>query len=270
MPLGALNLDKFTDCLTRYRRDCSRTLWVKNELPKFYFANLLSRRIQLQVQTAEMILEICQRVEEKNYYYNNLDTRIAGIQFLKGTGNKKFSQPLTMNEIRIFKNLVGKENWCEADFAGRNVSYTALSGWLGTLLPIRFVPVTSTLFRYTISYLFDLELKIYQRDDYDFFAQSQKYFYLTKRKLREVNLESLYLRDIAEYLKFKYPKANPKTKYDEYDLNWLTQDFHLYIFREILRLDWDGEISIFDNLRREGQGHFAGFQTPNISQLYVP
>jgi hypothetical protein len=267
MPLDALNLSKFTDCLTKYRRDGGRTLWVKNELPKFYFANLLSRRIQLRVQTAEMNFEICERIQEKNYYYNNLDTRIAGIQILKETGNQKFSEPITRGDVSIFKKMIEKNSWGEDDFAEKGMSYSALSGWLGTLLPIRFMPVTSTLFRHTISYLFDLDVKLQQLDNFEFFQHSQKYFYLTKRRLREINLDSLYLKDIAEYVKFKYPKSNLKTKYDEYDLNWITQDFHLFIFREILHLDSQPDVVL---KRREKREPILGFRTPTVSNLYVP
>jgi hypothetical protein len=268
--MSELNLTKFTECLTKYRKDCDRTLWAKNELPKFYFANLLTRRIQLRLQPAEMIREICERVEEKNYYCHNHTTRIVGIQFLKGAGSPKHSEPITASDIELFKNLALKDNWGEEDFKDKGMSYTALSGWLGTLLPIRFMPVTSTLFRHTISYLFDLDLKMSHKDDYDYFLASQKYFYLTKRRLRELNLDSIYLKEIAEYVKFNYPKSMPKTKYDEYDLNWLTQDFHLYIYREILRLDTGSKISVSDRRPEKAKAMIPGFQSPAASRLYVP
>jgi hypothetical protein len=265
-----LNFSKFADCLTKYRKDCSRTLWVKNELPKFYFANLLSRRIQLRLQPTEMIHQICENVQEKNYYYNNHTTKIVGIQFLEGTGNPKHSESIGFADVEMFKSLAVKDNWSEEDFQNRSMSYTALSGWLGTLLPIRFVPVTSTLFRHTISYLFDVDLKTSPEDDFDYFLTSQKYFYQTKRKLRELNLDSLYLKEIAEYVKIKYPKSMPKTKYDEYDLNWMTQDFHLYIYREILRLDTDSKISVLDESRKKEKDSAYGFRTRAVSNLYVP
>src|SRR5262245_56486569 len=124
--MDELNLSRFAECLTKYRRDCQRTFWIKNELPKFYFANLINRRIQLRVQSSEMIFEICERVQEKNYYYNNPHTKIVGIQFLKETGNKKHSEPISKRGIELFKDLADRTNWSEEDFILKGMSYTAL------------------------------------------------------------------------------------------------------------------------------------------------
>lgn len=268
--MSILNLGKFTECLGSYKRHCDRTFWTKKELPKFYFANILSRRIQLNVQSAKTIFEICRRVQEKDYYYKENDTKICGIQFLPGTGNKSFSEPISEADAEIIKE-VAYLNWNEIDFAKKRISYNALSGWLGTLIPHKFIPVTSNQFRHTISYLFDLELKIYGETDYDFFVQSQKYFYLTKKRLKEFKLDSLYLKEISEYVKFSYPKSILKKEYDEYDWNWLTNDFHLFIYREILRLDSNSKTPVFRKLPQNANpALFNCFEKPEILNIYVP
>ncbi|HVE57422.1 MAG TPA: hypothetical protein VNB22_11385 [Pyrinomonadaceae bacterium] len=268
--MSILNLGKFTECLGNYKRHCDRTFWTKNELPKFYFANLLSRRIQLSVQSAKMVFEICRRVQEKDYYYKATDTKICGMQFLPGTGRQNLSEPILEADAELFKDLVYL-NWSEPDFAKKSISYNALSGWLGTLLPHKFIPVTSNHFRHTISYLFDLELKIYQERDFDYFVHSQKYFYLTKKRLKEFNLDSLYLKEISEYVKFAYPKSIVKKDYEEHDWNWITNDFHLFVYREVLGLDSNVKIPAFKKLPEISSRELLnGFSKPEILNIYVP
>jgi hypothetical protein len=269
--MAILNLGKFNDCLGSYKRHCDRTLWTKCEMAKFYFANLLSRRIQLNVQSVPTVFEICQRVQEKEFYYKPTDTKICGMQFLTGSGKKKFSEPITQADAELFKDLVFS-NCDENGFEKKNISFNALSGWLGTLLPHKFIPVTSNHFRHTISYLFDLELKIYQEKDYDFFIHSQKCFDLTKKKLKEYNLDSLYLKEIAEYIKFIYPKSVKKKEYEEHDWNWITQDFHLYVYREILGMDSIVKTSVTKNIPDESNTDLLliGFEKSEILNIYVP
>lgn len=268
--MSILNLGKFTECLGNYKRHCDRTFWTKNELPKFYFANLLSRRIQLNVQSAKMIFEICRRVQEKDYYYKTAATNICGMQFLPGTGKQSFSEPISETDAELFKELVYL-NWSEKDFAKKGISFNTLSGWLGTLLPHKFIPVTSNHFRHTISYLFDLELKIYQEKDYDFFVHSQKYFYLTKKRLKEFNLDSLYLKEISEYVKVSYPKSIQKKDYEEHDWNWITNDFHLFVYREVLGLDSNFKMPVLKKSSEvSNQKLLNGFSKPEILNIYVP
>jgi hypothetical protein len=268
--MSILNLGKFTQCLGQYKRHCDRTFWTKTELPKFYFANILSRCIKLGVQNTQMIFEICRRLQEKDYYYKATDTNICGIQFLPATGNRKFSEPILEADAELFKELVYR-NWSETDFAAKSISYNALSGWLGTLAPHKFMPVTSNHFRHTISYLFDLDQKIYQQSDYDFFVHSQKYFYLTKKRLKEFNLDSLYLKEIAEYVKFSYPKSVLKKEYEEHDWNWLTNDFHLFVYREVLGLDSNVKGFEVRRTREKPQREFINcFERPEVLNIYVP
>ncbi|CAN5861869.1 hypothetical protein BH20ACI4_BH20ACI4_22560 [soil metagenome] len=59
----------------------------------------------MEFQTAEMIFEICKRIEEKDYYFHNSETKICGIQFLKNSGKSGFSEPLSMTDIGLFKFL---------------------------------------------------------------------------------------------------------------------------------------------------------------------
>lgn len=253
-----------------HKKHCDRTFWTKNELPKFYFANILSRRVHLTIQNPKTIFEICRRVQEKDYYYKANDSKICGIQFLPGTGNKEFSESVTEADAELFKNFVYLK-WSEADFAQKNISYNSLSGWLGTLIPHKFMPVTSNYFRHTISYLFDIDLKIYRESDYEFFVHSQKFFFLTKKRLKEFNLESLYLKEIAEYVKVAFPKSVLKKEYEEQDWNWLTQDFHLFIYREVLGLDTTVSRLNMKKLPTNPQKVITNcYEKPEVLNIYIP
>ena len=268
--MSILNLGKFTQCLGNYKRHCDRTLWTKNELPKFYFANILSRRIRLGVQSPQMVYEVCRRIQEKDYYYNPNDTNICGIQFLPGTGSEEFSEPISQADAELFKELVYL-NWQENDLERKSISYNALSGWLGTLLPHKFIPVTSNHFRHTIAYLFDLEHKIYQQSDYEYFVHAQKYFFLTKKRLKEFNLDSLYIKEIAEYIKFSYPKSVWKKEYEEHDWNWLTLDFHLFVYREVLGMDSKVKAFDFEAATKNPNRVLSNcYEKPEVLNIYVP
>jgi hypothetical protein len=268
--MSILNLGKFTECLGKYKRHCDRTFWTRKELPKFYFANILNRRIRLNIQNPGMVFEVCRRIQEKDYYYKEADTKICGIQFLPGTGDDKFSELIGETDAELFKELVFL-NWKEEDFAKRTIGYNALSGWLGTLIPHKFIPVTSNEFRHTIAYLFDLDHKIYEESEYDYFVHSQKYFFLTKKRLKEFNLDSLYLKEIAEYVRFSFPKSVLKKNYEEHDWNWLTHDFHLFVYREVLGLD----VSVKDfntKTASEGSNRLLSncYEKREVLNIYVP
>lgn len=234
--MSILNVSKFLTCLGAYKEYRNRTLWTRNEISKFYFANLVNRRIHLQTQSPRMIFEICNRLQAKDYYFRPSETLIAGIQFLPGTGNQEFSEPIEPSDAELIRDLQFL-NWDRDALSRSSMSLNALSGWIGTIIPERFMPVTSNHFRYTISYLFDLDLKIYQEPDFDYFVHSQIHFMMTKKRLKQFDFDGFYLKEIAEYLRIAFPKSLIKKQYGEYDWNWLTQDFHLFIFREILGLD---------------------------------
>lgn len=267
--MAQLNLGKFLDCLVKYKRDCESTVWAKREISKFYFANLLARRIQLQFQTSEMIFEICKRIQEKEFYFHTNETKICGIQFLKNNGKPEFTEPISMTDVVLFKFLAKYENLLETDYEKRNISYQTLSGWIGTLIPHKFIPVTSGEFRHTIAYLFDIEPSKFKDTDYNFFTHSQKHFRLTKQKIKQFDLESLYVKEIAEYIKFCFPKSATKKTYNEYDWNWLTQDFHLYIYREILCLDSVDRISV-QTKKYDSDSSVDNFKKPEVMNIYVP
>ncbi|MDH3492178.1 MAG: hypothetical protein OEM82_01405 [Acidobacteriota bacterium] len=232
-----INRRKFLDCLVKYKYECLSTRWRRQQLHKFYFANFLSSRVHLSFQSLSTIFELCRRIQEKNFYFNDSASKVEGIQFLKGSGNPKYTEAITMDDVQLFKRLEKQDTYEEADFLGRNLTYHALSGWLGTLLPDKFVPVTSVHLKHSMSHLFDERLLIYEEAPWDYFFRSQERFLITKETLKEFELRSLFLEDINDYMNLHFPKYVSRSRYSEVDWNWITQDFHVFVFREMLHMD---------------------------------
>jgi hypothetical protein len=267
--MALLNLGKFTACLSRYKEFCDRTHWTREELPKFYFANLVNRRVHLKTQDPNTVFEICNRIQYKDFYCKPSRTRICGIQFLPNSGSGEFTEVFRPEDALALRDLVFR-NWDAEDLDRKTLSFNAFGGWAGTLIPYRFMPVTSNHFRHTIAYLFDEDLKIYLDSAYDFFIHAQTHFFLTKKRLREFSLESLYLNEINEYLRAAYPKCVLKREFDEYDWNWLTQDFHLFVYREILGLDEIGTRRAGISARTQAGQPAEAFDIQGVLDIYVP
>lgn len=261
-----LNRRKFVDCLVKYKRECLSSHWRRSQAHKFYFANQLTSRVNLAAQDVTAIHSVCTRIEEKDFYFSDSATKIEGLQFLPKTGNPRFTERITKDDVQLFKRFEKKSCFEEADFAGRGISFHALSGWLGTLLPEMFMPVTSLHLRHSISHLFDLRLKIYQEHPYDYFMWSQECFLITKQALKEFELRSLYLADINSYMSMHYPKYGGKRSYSEADWNWLTQDFHLFIFREMLHMD---TVRMFES-RINPELAAGNFRIAEGMDIYIP
>lgn len=232
-----INKRKFLDCLVKYKRVCLNPKWRRQQVHKFYFSNYLTSCVKLSVQSVPAVYGICSEVQSKNFYFSDSATKVAGIQFLSGTGNAEFTEFLRIEDVQVFKRLQSQEGYGREDFANATLSLQALSGWLGTLLPYKFAPVTSVHLRHSIAHLFDRRLLIYEEPVYDYFLESQACMSLTKEALKGIDMRPMYLTEINDYMRMQYPKYPGKKEYSEADWNWVAQDFHLFVFREMLHMD---------------------------------
>lgn len=232
-----IKIDEFNECLSKYLEHCKSSTWVDDEIYKFKFANWLNKKLNLKLQTVDKILAICFQSQKEKYGEN------TGVQFMIQGAKSQLSKYITKKDAEIFKYLSENENYNKESFSGCGVSYPILSAWLGTIFPNRFVCVASTDFIKSINFLFEYE-KIPEKG-FDFFETSQQYFKVIKLELKKHDLGHLFLSKINNYLLELYPKTPPKKKYDEFDWNWLTEDFSLYIFREYLKLYIPKERKLF-------------------------
>jgi hypothetical protein len=223
-----INKEKFNECLEKYIIHCETSDWVTGELYKFRFANWINRKVNLRVQSEQKIFELCMQSMKERYYNNE-----RGIQFIIQGAIKQLSRPVSLADAETFKILSEKDDPELISTYKRGMSFPILSAWLGTLLPKKFVSVSTTDFVHVIKLLFNVTIA---SSGINFFNQSQGYFQEIKKELKETEIKSYYLPEINKYVKELYPNASEKKNYDESDWNWLTEDFALYIFRVYLGL----------------------------------
>lgn len=220
--------EKFTDCLEKYIQHCEETTWIDGETYKFLFANWLNRKVNIRTQSIQKIYELCMQSMKEPYYKNE-----KGIQFIIRGARKQVSHPISLPDAELFKTLSERDDPTLIATYQRGMSFPVLSAWLGTLLPKKYICAPTTDFTRTIELLFNTTIA---SSGIDFFNQSQEYFKIIKTELIESGLKQYFLSNINIYLKGLYLNSTEKKKYDEYDWNWVTEDFALYIFREYLNL----------------------------------
>jgi hypothetical protein len=220
--------EKFNDCLEKYIIHCETSDWVKYELYKFRFANWLNRKVNLRVQSEQKIYELCMQSMKERYNNNE-----RGIQFIIQGAIKQLSRPVSLADAETFKILSEKDDPALIGTYKRGMSFPILSAWLGTLLPKKFVSVSTKDFVPVINLLFNATIAT---SGINFFNQSQEYFQIIKKELKATEIKPYYLPEINKYVKELYPNVSEKKSYDESDWNWVTEDFALYIFREYMGL----------------------------------
>jgi len=220
--------DKFNDCLRKYILHCENSDWVEGELYKFRFANWLNRKVNLRIQSEQKIYELCMQSMKEPFYKNE-----KGIQFIIRGARYKVSQPISLPDAELFKILSKKDDLTLIGTYERGMSFPVLSAWLGTLLPKKFVSVSTTDFIPVIDLLFGTTIA---SNGIEFFNQSQEYFQVIKQELKALSIKPYFLPEINKYVKELYPHIPEKKLYDECDWNWVTEDFALYIFRVYLDL----------------------------------
>lgn len=204
--------------------------WREKEAYKFEFANWLSAKTSLQADKPGKVLRACLKSQTLSYS----QATGTGIQFLRKSGRKKLSDFIGIEDVKIFKTaLTQSGHLSKEDCESRTISFTALSGWLGTLLPDLFIPTPTTDFAASFEYLFGM--KKVGRKNYSTFLQYQELGKLVLREIQQMpDLEWIYLNHINSFRTSVDLPA--KKKYDGYDINWIVEDFLLYIHRVRLEL----------------------------------
>jgi predicted HNH restriction endonuclease len=224
-----INRNKYNDCILEYLKCCKNTDWVKQEKYKFEYANWLNYNLDVSKQTISQIYDVCLQSQEEIY------SGEKGIQFIKKGGNEKLSVYITKEDAEIFKFLLNND-YARDTFSKRGISFTILSAWAGTIFPHKFVCVPAVDFVHTISFLFDLDLIKMPKKGFEYFEFGQEYFKIIKEELKSIDFKDLFLPEINKYRKTLGIGLSEKLDLDEYDWNWITEDFNLFIFRNYLKL----------------------------------
>lgn len=229
------------EAVNRYLTHCKQSQWVHEEAYKFEFANYINRNVKWESKSDSEILKILKHSQKIKYTGN-----VPGIQFILTSARKKMSKFIGIEDIRNFRLIYEGISIDQVDWGDRNTSYPGVSAWLAALFPNRFYPVTATYLRESVLYLFDTGKIKFPKQDLRFITECQPYFEKTEEELRKYPLEELLLPEHNKFYE-ENPDLNisPKREFDKIDWIWAVQDFHLFVYRQVLGL-YDQEVTIDD------------------------
>ncbi|QXP63230.1 EVE domain-containing protein [Polaribacter sp. HaHaR_3_91] len=185
--------------------------WLYVELYKFEWANWLTERVVFEEQTDEEILELCLASQNENY------TDSKGVQFIKQGAREKLSKYIGIEDIKIFRDFYNRIELENIDYSNRNMSFPILSCWMSVLVPNSIFPASRTSFADIIRKVFVIKLR---SSNIDFVINMQK----PMETICNVLLEN---KEVVDFVS----KQLNKSELSQLDLNWLTQDFLLFIDR---------------------------------------
>ncbi|MFC5194807.1 AAA family ATPase [Bizionia hallyeonensis] len=185
--------------------------WLNDELYKFEWANWLFSHIDFDKQSNEEILENCLASQKENY------TESKGVQFIKQGAREKLSKYIGIEDVQIFRDFHSGMELEELDCSNRNMSFPILSCWMSSLIPDFVFPASKTAFSELARTLFNASLS---NSNMDFVIGMQD-------PMTKISEELLKQQDILNIL---VKKLNKK-ELIQLDLNWLTQDFLLFLDR---------------------------------------
>lgn len=202
---------KIRNLLEKYKNALLNDNWLYVELYKFEWANWLTERVNFDKQADEEILELCLASQNENY------TDAKGVQFIKQGAREKLSKYIGIEDIKIFRDFYNGIPLENIDYSARNMSFPILSCWMSVLVPNLIFPASRTSFTDIIKEVFSVKVK---QSKIDFVIAMQK----PMQTICNVLLED---EKITEFIS----KELHKLELSQLDLNWLTQDFLLYVDR---------------------------------------
>ncbi|QVY67114.1 McrB family protein [Polaribacter sp. Q13] len=219
--------------------------WLYVELYKFEWANWLNKRVVFEEQTDEEILELCLASQNENY------TDSKGVQFIKQGAREKLSKYIGIEDIKIFRDLYNGIALENIDYSARNMSFPILSCWMSVLAPDTVFPASRTSFADIIKEVFSIKLK---HSKIDFVIAMQK-------PMQEICSFLLEDEKITEFIS----KELHKSKLSQLDVNWLVQDFLLYVDRHPNLIN-----PISDTVEEEVEQYIMLDKMPTNQILYGP
>lgn len=218
--------------INKYIKAFKQTSWLSDEAYKFEFANYVNQNINWEVQSNEEVLQILIQSQKIKYSEGQ-----RGIQFVIKSGREKLSEFITIEDVKLFRKVYSGETIEDIDWGGRSMSYPGLSAWLSSLFFDKFYPVPLKGFNETIQFLFDTDVEKFPKSGLNYLLECQPFMNQTEAILREYPLEEICLNEwnkfYESYVDLGFKK---KEKLEKIDWVWLVQDFHLFVYREILGL----------------------------------
>ncbi len=216
--------------ILKYLNHLNDSTWIVDEAYKFEFANYLQSNLNFDKQTDQEILEIL--INSQNIKYD----KARGIQFIQKSGRKTLSEFIQLSDVELFRQFKN-QNFENVNWSTRSMSFTGLSAWLTSIFPEKFYPVPMKGINETINYLFDTDLKSFPKTGEKYVSSCQEYLKLTETELKKFPIKEIHLKIWNKYFNDNLElNIKEKTDFEQVDWNWLTQDLHLFVFRNILKL----------------------------------
>lgn len=253
-----MRIDIINQNISKYLKHLNSSEWIIDEAYKFEFANYLQNNVDFENQTDEQILPILLNSQTIKY------DRSRGIQFIQKSGNETLKTFIELKDIELFRKF-RDSTFDNIDWSDRTMSYTALSAWLSSLFPKKLYPIPAKGFNETINFLFQTDLKKFPKTGEKYIQTCQEFMQETEIELKKFPIEEIHLKVWNKFYK-NNPELNIKTKtsFEKVDWNWLTQDFHIFLHRNILKLYKPKEknkpseiVEDFEPIGIEGQGKLA-------------
>lgn len=216
--------------ILKYLNHLNNSTWIIDEAYKFEFANFIQSNIDFDKQTDEEILNILLRSQKIKY------DKSTGIQFILKSAKETPSEFIGKIDIELFRQFKTKR-FEDVNWTNKTMSYTGLTAWLTSIFPNKIYPVPAKGFNETINYLFETDLNTFPKTGENYIIQCQEYLKQTEIELRKFPIKEIHLKVWNDFFR-KNTELNIelKTDFKQIDWNWLTQDFHLFVYRNVLKL----------------------------------
>lgn len=216
--------------ILKYLKHLSTSTWINDEAYKFQFANFIQSNIDFEKQTDQEILNLLIRSQKVKY------DKSRGVQFILKSAKETPSEFIGLTDINLFRQFKTKK-FKDVNWTNKTMSYTGLTAWLTSIFPDKIYPVPAKGFNETINYLFETDLNTFPKTGEHYILQCQDFLKQTENELKKYPIKEIHLKVWNEFFT-KNPALNINTKIDfeQVDWNWLTQDLHLFIYRNVLKL----------------------------------
>lgn len=223
--------DSFKNSINKYMRFCKKENWIENEAYKFVFANYVNCNVDWDTNSDLKILKTLKQSQKIKY-----TTGVKGVQFIQKSGRFSLKDFISLNDIKLLREFKNKD-FEQIDWSERTMSFTALSAWLSSLFPEKFYPIPMIGYDQTIMFLFNYEKKKFPKAGQKYLLECQSFMEDTWNNMSQYPIEDLCLIEWNKFYKDN-PRLNIPIKKELalIDKVWLAQDFHLFVYKQILEL----------------------------------
>jgi len=216
---------------SEYLKTINNTDWITEEAYKFEFANFIFHNVGWDASNKQ-ILDIFLKSQNIKYSAGG-----RGIQFIKKSGRKTLGEFIHEDDVELFRKFRGGVDLTDLDLEQRTMSYPGLSAWIASLFPAKFYPVPQTGFHQTMGYLFQIDKEDFPKRGLNYIKECQSFMALTESELSQYPIEELFLPVLNQfYAENSELGIEPKQRFEKVDWVWAVQDFHLFVYREVLGL----------------------------------